>query len=115
MINGASGQLMAAPPIDTSPPDGPPTGSSTYLWSGDKVGVTWTNGDSEATTEIYSSTILDTEPSGGGLEAVVAAGLTSKELNVTSGTYNYWFIRHKKNDQYSDWEIADDPGLEGDL
>ena len=114
MINGASGQLMAAPEIDTSPPSGPPTNLSSYKWSGNKVGVQWTNGDATAMTQVYVSMTLDVDPDGPHL-ITKPAGATSYDSQIDSGTWNFWYVRHLKNGQYSTWEWVEDPDGTGDL
>lgn len=108
MINGASGQLMAAPEIDTSPPAGPPSNLSAYKWSGNDVGVTWTNGDPDASTQIYVSSEI-VEPPDGPFIVTRGPGVTNYDSAIEAGTYNFWYIRHLKNAQYSSWIFVEDP------
>ena len=44
--------LMNAAEYVGSPIDGPPTNVAEYIYSGSKVGFTWTNGDSDAQVQV---------------------------------------------------------------
>lgn len=101
---GAATETAASadPEPDTSPPTGPPTNASAYVYAGDRVGVQWTNGDSTAETEIARTTAALLQPTA--REFVVPATETAYQTGQTDRCY--WWVRHRKNGQYTVWVIA---------
>ena len=109
MLNGAAAQLQAAPGIDSDPPDGPPTNLSAYTWGGSSVGLQWASGDALASTECWGSATLGASPDGA-REAVTGPGVTSVDMAVAGGSFSFWFVRHRRNGQFSSWVTVSDPG-----
>lgn len=87
-------------------PAGDPTGVQLYNYSGDKIGVQWTTGDSTSSTEIGYSDTSGAEPSS--VNARVGPGVETYETG-DSGTISvcvdcrHWWVRHKKNGQVGSW------------
>jgi len=110
--------LMAVPDPtfipDTTPATGAPTNPTAYIYAGKYAGVQWTNGDVSAQTELGVSVGPLIDPST--RFAIVPAGETSTETG--SLTRCYWYVRHRKNGQYTAWVHApqgagcDVPGTE---
>lgn len=98
--------LMAVPDPalvpDTTPATGAPTDTTAYIYGGQYAGVQWTNGDVSAETEVGIGIGPLLEPSG--RFAIAPAGETS--INTGSLTRCYWFVRHRKNGQYTAWVHA---------
>lgn len=92
----------ADPAPDTSAPTGPPTNASAYAYAGDRVGVQWTNGDSTAETEIARTGATTVQPTA--REFIVPATETAYQTGQTDRCY--WWVRHRKNGQYTVWVIA---------
>lgn len=78
-------------------PGAPPTNGLEYTYGGNKIGLSWTNGDPAAQTQIgYAGS---GEPTG--VTDTVAAGATTYETGgmVSDG----WWVRHLRNGQTSAW------------
>ena len=77
--------------------DGPgaaPSDVDTYLYSGSKIGISWTNGDTKAQTEVSidgGSTVHD----------IVAPRVDTYDTGLTSGVVPA--VRHVLNGQYTAW------------
>lgn len=97
-------------------PAGPPTSVSLYTYDGgSKVGVQWTWGDPTASTQLGQSTTQGVEPDS--VFTNVAARVASKETETTTTGLNcgdrtvtntYWWVRHVKNGEYTDWVESSD-------
>jgi hypothetical protein len=87
------------------PPSGPPTSPQVYEYSVGLYGVSWTNGDVLAHTEIGKSAAALIEPTS--REAIKNPGITSWDSGTE--TCQYWWVRHVRNGQYSAWVLADEP------
>lgn len=103
---------------DTSAPTNPPLNVSAYSVGnrGILTGVQWTNGDTDANTEIGRSDSNAVEPVGifenDFVFGNVAPGETS--FNTQDERNCYWWVRHRKNAQYSVWVLGGcSPGADG--
>lgn len=104
MLNSLMPAVPAADAVpDTTPPSGPPTNTSAYTYSGDKIGVQWSNGDITAETEIARTAGALIEPTA--RDYIAPATETSFQTGSTSRCY--WWVRHRKNGQYSAWVFAE--------
>lgn len=91
---------------------GVPTGVKEYFYGGSLIGVQWSigTGDVDGSQVGYSETTEDpTEVT----ETLPGTHTTTYETGGTE--QNYWFVRHYsgsgKDATYSDWVIADPPGV----
>lgn len=82
----------SAPELDG--PDAPPTNVNTYLYSGTKIGISWTNGDATAQTDVS----ID---GGSSVHTTVPAGIAQYDTGLTSGVNPA--VRHTKNGITTDW------------
>lgn len=88
----------------TTPPDGPPTNAVLYSYGGDSyVGLSWTNGDPDAETQIGYAEDPNgtTEPTS--VLATVAPGVTGYENNLVYVERCFFWVRHKRGGQLTAW------------
>lgn len=95
----AAGKLPNEP---GDPPAGLPTNVSTYTYGGDRTGVQWTNGDTDAYTEVGRSASAGVEPVSGSY--IASPGATNLETGETAT--EHWWVRHYKNSQDGAWVYA---------
>ena len=101
-LGAAVGTTASEETPDTTPPSGPPTNASAYTYGGSLIGVQWTNGDSTAETEIARTTAALIEPTS--RDYIVPPTETAFQTGETERCY--WWVRHRKNSQYSTWVLA---------
>lgn len=97
------GIAAAASVGDTSGPSGDPMNLTRFIYSGNKVGLEWENGDATASTEIWRSEYMPTPPSDPSYVKTESPGVTVTETGDYESEGWYYFARHVKNGQYSDW------------
>ena len=97
------GLAAASTPTDGVGPSGDPSGGVTSHWGGDKVALSWVNGDVTASTQAYvfSPGCPGTKPDDMTLIRTYSPGVSSADTNRTEHC-SYW-LRHVKNGQYSQW------------
>jgi hypothetical protein len=81
-----------------------PSGLTLVSSFADRVGISWTNGDVTASTEIYRGTSPNPTSL---LTTVAAAGTSYNDSSVLAGTLYYYRIRHVKGAQVSSY-VEDD-------
>lgn len=75
-------------------PDAAPSNVDTYLYSGTKIGISWTNGDDTAQTDVS----ID---GGSSVHTTVPARIAQYDTGLTSGVVPA--VRHTKNGITTDW------------
>lgn len=106
MMGLVAATLSDGEPASTpTPPEGDPTNTAAFFYGGSLVGLQWTNGDTQAYTEIGLSGSLAVEPSAA--TDVVAPGVTSYETGVTTETQ--WWVRHQRSGLFGSWVSVPGP------
>ena len=93
-------------------PTAAPDNGSVSFYAGNKLKVSWTNGDGDSGTQIGRSDSDTTIPTSA--DFTVSPGVTEYETGQTDQTKWYW-VRHIRNSLTSGWHLCDDgftPGPE---
>lgn len=95
--------LGAVEDVTGEAPAADPSSVSVYAYGGGLVGVQWAPGDTAAQTQIARTG--GAEPTS--VDTVVGPGVSTYESGDTEEFF--WWVRHLRNGQTTDWVLADVP------